>query len=62
MEFIKITSKCKDDTNVELRCEFCGNTEMVYGKDTDAWYASIPRIHCIKCQRFTNGDRQGRQK
>ena len=57
MEFIKIESKCKEDINATIRCEFCGNTEMVYGKDTDNWYRGIVFIHCIKCRKSTEDEK-----
>ena len=53
MEFIKIESKSGVDINAILRCEYCGAKEMVYGKDTDEWYWTVNRLHCIKCGKST---------
>ena len=57
MEFIKITSKCKEDINVELKCEFCGFTEVVYGTDKDAWFDNIKYVKCLRCKKASKTDK-----
>lgn len=53
MELIKIESRCKQDINAILRCEFCGKQEMVYGYDNDEWYNGIKDIKCSSCYKST---------
>ncbi len=53
MEFIKVTSKSHNQVNAEVRCEFCGNVEVIYGFDTDEWYDSIKGMTCLKCRKKT---------
>jgi len=53
MDLLRVESKCGEDTNVRLRCEHCGNEEVVYGKDTDAWYAEVKCIKCSNCGKST---------
>ena len=49
MEFVKITSKCGLELNAEVRCEHCGKSEVVYGRDTAEWFQSVSDIKCQEC-------------
>ena len=56
MEFIAIISKCGEDINADIKCEFCSKKEMVYGHDTDEWHAAVGNIRCASCKKSTESE------